>query len=142
MSRSYRAARRARQKTGASKPNTVALKVGPDNTNTFGKSSVEDFVGMMVSRYMESYVTLRKCGIPKPVAHHVSLIRCSTTKAVEGVYEKYPVQGTNANIAEMCHDLFYAVNDPEWLEAVENGTAPELAQKRREEKKAAREAGD
>ena len=131
MSRSYRAARKARAK----RSENVVLRAGRDKLNTYGNLNQKALVEAMISRYVSSYKQMRKEGVSKQVSHRIAMIYASTTKAVEGVYDKYPVQGTRNNIAAMCYDLFMAVNDPEWLEAMHNGTTDELAKRRREAKK-------
>ena len=109
----------------------MVLRAGRDRLNTYGNTDQKGLVEATISRYTTTYKYMRKEGVSKAVAHRIAMIYASTTKAVEGIYERYPVQGTPNNVGMMCYELFLAVNDPEWLEAIHNGTTDELRQKRK-----------
>lgn len=132
MSRSYKAARKARRKNAENTKDTK-FRASSTNMHVFGVSTLKDGVEVFMFRYMKYYTEIRKEGVNKEFAHQLAMLAISITKAVEGVHDRYPVQGNAQNVVNMCTEMWFAVNDPEYQEAVQSNTVDELLRRRAEE---------
>lgn len=129
LTRAYKAARKARRKNTTD----TKFRVSSVNMHAHGVRTLKDGVEVFASRYMQAYTEIRKEGVNKAVAHRLAMVTVSVTEAVQGVYERYPVQGNATNLLSMCTELWLAVNDPGYLEAAHNDTLDDLLRKRAEE---------